>query len=161
MTKHKNSKCDKTQNVSKLKMWQNSKLKIWQNSKTQRVTNFKNSNCDKIHQLKLWQNSTTQNSKSQILIQKKFWQKTFVKNNLTPWQPMRCIRGSHLRSRDVLTLVLPTKYLANATIRKSLAFQMSVLERLQQISFSVLDLPLGRFLRYAILWLALRNIVTC
>ena len=48
--KHQNSKCDKTQNVTKLRMWQNSecdktkKFKMWQ-KKTQNMTKLKNSKC--------------------------------------------------------------------------------------------------------------------
>ena len=38
-----NSYCDKTQIVTKLKLWQNLKLKFWQNSQTQNVTKLKNS----------------------------------------------------------------------------------------------------------------------
>ena len=29
------------------------------------------------------------------------WKTSVVKNNVTPWQPMRCFWGSHLRSRNV------------------------------------------------------------
>ena len=60
MTKHKNYKCDKTQNVTKLK---NSKF---QNSKTQNVTKHRNSNHDKILKLGIRQYSKsgiTKNSK--------------------------------------------------------------------------------------------------
>ena len=53
------------------------KLEFRQNS-TKRMKNFKNSNCDKIQQLKLWKNSTTQNSKSQILIKRIFFDKSLL-----------------------------------------------------------------------------------
>ena len=111
MTELKNSINDKT---LKFKLWQNSKtkifttqkLKLWQNSKTQIktklnsncensktqiVTKLNNSNCDKTQKLKFW----TKNN---------FWQKSFVKNKLTPRQPMRCIWGSYLRPRDVFQI---------------------------------------------------------
>ena len=42
MKKHKNSKCDKTQ-----------QLKIWQNSKTQNKINIKNSKYEKNEELKM------------------------------------------------------------------------------------------------------------
>ena len=56
----KNSKCDKTQMVTKLKLWPNSncdktqivtKLQLWHNSKIQIVRNFKDSNYDKTQKL--------------------------------------------------------------------------------------------------------------
>ena len=67
-----NSKCNKTQNGTKLKNSKGDKtqkLKMFQKSKTQNLTKLKNSNCDKTkknycdktHKLKLWQNSKTQN----------------------------------------------------------------------------------------------------
>ena len=93
MTKQKKSNCDKTE---KLKWWPNwkicivtklkthsektLKLKLWQNSKTEIMTKLKNSN------------SNQKNN---------FWTKFFLKNNLTPQQLMRCVRGSYSRSRDV------------------------------------------------------------
>ena len=70
--KLKNSKCDKTQVVTKLK----------------------NSNCDItkknqiVTKLEIWQNS---------IKKKKNFKKSFSKNILTPWQPMRCFLGSVLR----------------------------------------------------------------
>ena len=98
MTKLKlwqNSNCDKTQIVTKLKLWQNSNC-----DKTQIVKNSKTQNVRK--KLKLWQNS-----KTQIVTKLELWQisiyeeKTlkgsFSRNNLTPWQPMRCSLGSVLR----------------------------------------------------------------
>ena len=93
-TKLKNLNCNKTQ-----------KLELGQNS-TESLTNFQISNFDEIQQLKLRQNSTTQNvtklknSNCDKTQQLRVTDKSFVKNNLTPQQPMRCIRGSHLRSRD-------------------------------------------------------------
>ena len=74
--------CIGTKLDSKVDNFNNSKL--WQNSTTQIVKK-------KTQQLKLWQ----------ILEEKKIWQKSFIKNNLKPWQPMRCIQGSHLQSRNV------------------------------------------------------------
>ena len=63
----------KTQDVTKLRMWQNSKceekklksqkcvktqkLIMWQNTKTQNVIQLKNSKCDKAQKLKMWLNS--------------------------------------------------------------------------------------------------------
>ena len=120
--KHKTSNCDKTQTVTKHKMWQ---LKLWRNSKTQIVTKLKpwqnskcdNSNWDQTQKLKLQENSTTQmmtklkksncdNSKLKLwqnLYYDKFQFMTrdtlkgsFSKNFLTPWQPMRCSLGSLL-----------------------------------------------------------------
>ena len=64
--KSNNSKCGKTQKVTKLenlngdKTQNVTKLKIWQNSKTQIVTTPKNSCCDKILKPKLWPISKTQ-----------------------------------------------------------------------------------------------------
>ena len=59
----KNSNCDKTQIVTKLKIerkkisTQNVKrFKLWQNLRTQILTKLKNSNYDKTQKLKLWQN---------------------------------------------------------------------------------------------------------
>ena len=67
MTKVKNSKYDKTQNVTKLKMWQASTIKNVTKIKTQNVTklkmwqNSKNPNCDNPHKCQKWLNSKTQN----------------------------------------------------------------------------------------------------
>ena len=45
----------------------------------------------------------TQQLKTSNYNEKKiFWQSSFVENNFTTGQLTRCIRGSHLRSRDVL-----------------------------------------------------------
>ena len=97
------------------------KLKLLQNSKTKIATILKQINCKANQNLELGPNSTQSltNSKNwkctkfnnsnganlkktQILIKKNyFWQKSFVKNDFTPWQPMRCIQGSHLQSCDV------------------------------------------------------------
>ena len=94
-------------------MWQNSKtqnvttqkLKMGQNSKTQNVIKPENSKCDITQKLIMWLKLKTQNMtklKNSNSDQKNyFWQKSFVKNNLTPQHPMRCIRGSHLRYCDV------------------------------------------------------------
>ena len=60
------------------------KFKFLQNS---------NSNCVKISKLKLWENSISDKSERK---------KALGKNNLTPWQPMKCILGSLLRSSNVL-----------------------------------------------------------
>ena len=101
MTKLKNSKCDKTQLVTKLKLRQNwncdktqiEKLKLWQNSncdKTQIGTKLKlwqNWNCDKTQIVRekiknlnvtkptLWQNSRTQivTKLKKGLLVKTFW----------------------------------------------------------------------------------------
>ena len=95
------SKCDETQI-----------LYIWQNSKTQNLTNHKNykkyqtQNVKKTQKLKIWQHKNPKYDKPQTL---KLWQNSklemlqnpFVKNNLTPQQPMRYTGGSHLQSRDV------------------------------------------------------------
>ena len=97
MTKLKKSNCDKTQ---KLKLWQTlttqivtklKNMKLWQNPNPQIVTKLNNSNCDKTQKLKFWSKNN-------------FWQKSFVKNKLTPRQPMRCIWGSYLRPRDVFQI---------------------------------------------------------
>ena len=108
--KFKNSKCDKTQLVTKLKLGQNSncdrqnsscdktqivtKLKFWEKSKTQI---WQNSDCDKTWELKLWQNSQTQivtklknwnwdmkYDKSQFMKIKQTLKCSFSRNILTP-----------------------------------------------------------------------------
>ena len=102
-TKLKNSKCDKTQ-----------KLKLWQNSKTQMVTKLKNSNCNETKKNELWKNLKTQigtkikNSCCNKNLKIKLWQNSknqietvlivtyLSKNNLTPWQPIRCSWRSFL-----------------------------------------------------------------
>ena len=90
MTELKNSYCDKTQIVTKIKSWKNQKLKMWQNS-----------NCDKTLKLKLWQNSIC--DKTWIMTHLHLWEEKktfkgfFSKSFLTPWQPMRCSLGSVLR----------------------------------------------------------------
>ena len=128
--KLENSKCDKTQLVTKLKLWQNSNC-----DKTQVVTKLKwwpNSNCEKkiknlnVTKLRLWQNLRTQimttlklnlwqNLKTEIGTKLEIWQILiyedkknlkwcFSRSILTPWQPMRCSLGSVLRfSRCFLT----------------------------------------------------------
>ena len=77
VTKVKNSNCDKTQ---KLKLWQQSnwdktqnvtKLKLWQNFKTQIVTKLKTQIVTKLKKLKFYQNQKIklwQNLKTQIVI---------------------------------------------------------------------------------------------
>ena len=113
MTKLKHSNCDKTKKkmeekkptaliVTKLKLelWQNStnkivtktqKLKLWQISKTQILT-----------KIKLWQNSNTQIVTVVIVtvvtvaVVTVVIVASFSKNNLTPWQPMRCSQDSFL-----------------------------------------------------------------
>ena len=122
VTTRKKSKWDKTQVVTKLKLWQSSncdktqfvtKLKLWQNSNcetkiknsnvtTQTVTKPENSYYDKTPNLKLWQNLKSNLDKLEIWqISIKKTKKTlnwsFSKNILTPWQPMRCSLGSVLR----------------------------------------------------------------
>ena len=88
----------------KISNWYNSKSqivtkpKLWESSKTQIVTKHKNSNCDK-----------TQNSNSDKTLNLKSWQlnswqnfkKSFSKNNLTPWQRIKCTLETVLRSRNV------------------------------------------------------------
>ena len=72
------------------------KLEFLQNSKTWIGTKF-NAHFDKFQKLKLRQNSTNQtvtklrNSNSNR--KKNFGQKSFLKNNWTPRQTMRCIRN--------------------------------------------------------------------
>ena len=82
-----NSKCDnsKTQNVTKIRMWQlkNSKcdktikLKMWQTSRTQKETKLKNSKCDKTQE---WKKKSTQNVTTQKL---KMWQSLPTQNNFS------------------------------------------------------------------------------
>ena len=99
VTKLKNSKCDKTQLVTKLKLWQNSNsdktqivtsLKLWVKNqklkcdKTWIVTKLENSNYDnsktkivtKIHKLKLGQD--LEYDKSQFMKTKKKLQKSLL-----------------------------------------------------------------------------------
>ena len=64
--------------------------KLWENSKTQIVTKL----------ILNWDNSYLDNS-----ISNKTFKKSFGKNNLTPWQPMRCNHGSLLQSRNVFLLI--------------------------------------------------------
>ena len=84
----KKTLCDKTQIVTKLKnsnYHKTKKLKMWQNSRTQIMTRLKTQNVTKLEiwHLKLW-------------IKKNF-KRAFIKNILTPGQPMRCSLGSVLR----------------------------------------------------------------
>ena len=117
VTKLKNSKCDKTQLATKLKLWQNSNcdktqvvtsLKLWEKNqklkcdKTWIVTKLENLNYDnsktnvtKLQKLKLGQN--LEYDKSQFMKTKKTLKESFSKNILTPWQLMRCSLGSVLR----------------------------------------------------------------
>ena len=111
MTKLKSSNCDKSQIVTKLKLWQNSncdkgqvltKIKLWQKSnceeKKLKKSMWQNSNCDKTQELKL-----RQKSKTHILTKLEIWQMSiyeektfkgsFSKIILTPWQPMWCLLG--------------------------------------------------------------------
>ena len=94
-----NTNCDKSQVVTTLKLWQNSnceqkiskslnwtKLKLWQNSKNQIVTKLINPNCDKTG------NMTNLNLRRKLNLKG-----SFIKNILTPWQPMRCSLGSVLQ----------------------------------------------------------------
>ena len=90
-----NSKCDETQNVTKLKNLKydkTQKLKMRQNSMSQNVTNLKNPKCDcdktqkvkmwknskslrcdKTQKLKMWQNSKCEKLKTQNVTQLKMW----------------------------------------------------------------------------------------
>ena len=92
-----NINCDKTLIVIKLKWWQNSKC-----DKTQNVTKLKNSNCDKTkksncdktQKLKLCPNNNYDISQ---FLTKDILEWSVSKNILTPWQAMRCSLGSFLR----------------------------------------------------------------
>ena len=84
----KNSNCDKTQIVTKLKLWQNSNcdnIKI--------VTKLENTNCNKTRKLELWHNLEVW----KVSIKKKKFKGSLNKKILTPSQPMRCSLGSVLR----------------------------------------------------------------
>ena len=113
---NKNSKLDKTKNS---KYDKSAKLKMSKNSKNQNVTTQKLAG-DKTQELKiffviqptfsvtykiLWQNSRTQIDTKVNLTKLNFWQNfeksLFSKNNLTPWQQMRCSQGSVLQSCNV------------------------------------------------------------
>ena len=94
MTKLKNSKYDKTPNVTtqKLKMWKKlKKIKKWQVSKTQIVTKpfslncdkTHKQNCDKTHKLKLWEKKTrivTKQTKKNSNKNSKTWVVTKLRN---------------------------------------------------------------------------------
>ena len=113
--KLKNSNCDKSRIVTKLKLWQNpncdktqvvTKLKLWikpnceeknkntQCDKTQIVTKLENSYYDKTQKLELWQN--LKYDKSQFM-KKTTLKGSFCKHMLTPRQPIICSLGSVLR----------------------------------------------------------------
>ena len=110
MTKMTILNCDKTQIATKLKI--SMKLINWKSHKTKKtdiVIQLKNSNFENTQKLKL-----CQNLKTQILTKLKHtncdntqfqkFTKLFGKNNLTPWQTMRCTLGSLLQSCDVFFL---------------------------------------------------------
>ena len=108
----------KTKIVTKLK-----KLELYQNSKNWIGTKW-NIKFDKFEKLNLWQSLTIQiETKLKNLNynqNKNFWQKSFVKNKWTPRQPMICIWGSHLQSRNVLTkqvCVTETSYCETKTFQ--------------------------------------------
>ena len=52
----KKTKCDKTQNLTKLKIYKTRKLRMWQNSKTQNFTKLKHKKYDQIKKIKMWHN---------------------------------------------------------------------------------------------------------
>ena len=88
----------KTQNVTKLKLWLNLNWDKNQNSKcdkTQIVTKPKNSSSNKTQKLNLWQNFEL----LQIWVYKKETKTlkgSFQENIFTPWQLRRCSLGSVL-----------------------------------------------------------------
>ena len=87
VTKLYDSNWDKTQIATKLKYQQNSKTPIV---------------IKKEKKIKRWQND-----KTQIRTKLIFWQNLkilFLKNNLTPRQPMRCTLGRHLQSYHVCSI---------------------------------------------------------
>ena len=70
------------------------KLYFWQNAKTWMVT-----------KLRTWIGTKLKNSNPENSIpDKKLKKKSFVKNNLTAWQPMRCTLGSVLLSCTVFLI---------------------------------------------------------
>ena len=104
-----NLKCDKTQNVIKLKLWCNSncdethvtqiviklknlkrekiqKLILCWNLKTQMVTKLKKSNCDKTQKLRLWQNSKKSKCDKTWKLKQSNYDKTQVVTKLKLWQ---------------------------------------------------------------------------
>ena len=139
MTKLKNSNCDKTQ-----------KLKFWQNSKTQIVTKLKKHFFNKIQKLKLWQYSKTQivtklkNSncdKTQFMKKKTTLKGPFSKNNLTPWQRMRCTLGSVLRSCNVYACLCGKNFIRKFCVRKRIHFK-KVWFQLTRVNLSLDKSPL-------------------
>ena len=88
--KNKNSNGDKTQKLKllqnwktqivtsqKLKLWRNSncdktqivaKLKMWRRKKTQKLKMWQNSNCDKTEELKVWQENIKLKSDMKFII---------------------------------------------------------------------------------------------
>ena len=97
----KNPSCDTTKIVTKIKLWQNShcdknqnvtKLELW--PKTQIVTTLQKIKLWQNSKLKLWQNINY--DKSQFMT-KYTLEWAFIKNILTPWQPMRCSLSSFLQ----------------------------------------------------------------
>ena len=64
-----NTKCDESQNVTKLKNSKKDKTqkhRMWQNSKTQNLTNSKNSKCDKTPKIKMWKKKNVKKLKNSI-----------------------------------------------------------------------------------------------
>ena len=87
--------------VNESKFLQQQKSDLWS---TTSMLKKLNSNCDKTQKLNLWQNSEIQivtNSITKKKKLKKSGKKLFGNNNSTPWLPMRCFRGSLLRSCNV------------------------------------------------------------
>ena len=95
VTKPKNSKCDRLQNMT------TQKLRMRQNWITQNVTTLKNSKCDQTQKLQIWKNSTKKgkqlkNSKSKKL---KNWKCDYSKKNpnvtqLKIWKNSKTYNGT-------------------------------------------------------------------
>ena len=125
--------CDKSQVVTKLKLWQNSncdktqiamKVKLWHHSnydktqivriKTHKLKMWQNSNCDKTGELKLWQNSKTKMlTKLKNLNVDKTWNMT----NLNLRRRKKTIKGSF--SKNILTPWRPTECSLGSVLRFS------------------------------------------
>ena len=96
----------KTQSVKKKKkLWQNSMTKIVMNLKNFSSDKTKKYNSEKNRKLKFWRKKTISDKRS------------FGRNNMTPWQPMRFTQGSLLRSRNVYVIL--DKILSMSTLFES------------------------------------------
>ena len=124
-----NSNFDKSQVVTKPKLWHNShcekkknlkilnvtKHQLWQNSRTQIMTKIKNSNYDKTQKLKLWQNLKYDKSKFVKKKNFKMFFKVITFWHLDNWWDVLCDSCDDFKPHGVGSFMLLSYHMLHTT----------------------------------------------